>query len=172
MQEVPGLLEGALRGGGLGQQFLRHAERTKIYVHLIDGLSDDPAADLTMLNEELRQFGSSLAGKRQIVAVNKVDVTEVNDRREEIAEGLRKASLGAPWRAAGGEAATVDEEGDRPILFISAVTGEGVPELLDRVVEDLAASAGDPVDAELEAAPVVKPQRRGKRRFGHHCVGH
>ena len=130
MMEVPGLLEGAHRGVGLGHQFLRHAERARIYVHLIDGLSEDPAADFRMLKEELRQFNPALAEKKEIIAVNKIDVTEVRERSQEIERSLRQA---------------VDEietgSGIResvPLLHISAATGEGLQALLDRVVGMLA----------------------------------
>jgi GTP-binding protein len=89
MMEVPGLIEGAHEGVGLGQQFLRHAERARLYVHLIDGLSDDPAGDFVMINEELRQFSPALADKPQVVAVSKIDVTEVRERRHELESQLQ-----------------------------------------------------------------------------------
>lgn len=133
MMEVPGLLEGAHRGVGLGHQFLRHAERTRIYIHVIDGLSEDPAGDFHMLNNELKQFRDDLAAKQQIIAVNKVDVTEVRERRNEIEVALQGAC--------DQEAARLGNRAERPICFISAVTGEGIPELLGKVVEYLAADA-------------------------------
>ncbi len=131
MMEVPGLLEGAHRGVGLGQQFLRHAERAKIYVHVIDGLSEDPAGDLMMLNRELSQFSDSLAAKKQIIAVNKLDVTEVRERREDIYRELSDACQQAKNELPG--------QPDEPVLFMSAATGEGVPELLSKIAESLAA---------------------------------
>jgi len=130
MMEVPGLLEGAHRGIGLGHQFLRHAERARIYIHLIDGLSEDPAADFRMLKEELRQFNPVLAEKKEIVAVNKVDVTEVRERSQEIERSLRQAIHETSERSGSGDSV--------PLLHISAVTGEGLQELLDRVVGMLA----------------------------------
>jgi GTP-binding protein len=153
MMEVPGLLEGAHRGVGLGQQFLRHAERTKIYVHVIDGLSEDPVADFNMLNEELRQFGGTLNKKRQIVAVNKLDVTEVRDRRDDIQVQLMEA--------VDGQAGGPDSPWDENVLFISAATGEGVEHLLDRVSELLSLTASDAgATAVRPVAPVQA--RRGK----------
>ena len=91
MMEVPGLLEGAHRGVGLGHEFLRHAERARVYLHLLDGLSEDPVADWRMLNAELHQFNTALAEKPQIVAVNKLDVTEVRERRDTLRAGLEWA---------------------------------------------------------------------------------
>ena len=94
MMEVPGLLEGAHRGIGLGHQFLRHAERARVYVHLIDGMSDDPAGDYLMLNRELREFSPMLAAKPQVVAVSKLDTTETYELRDVIEEELRRAMAG------------------------------------------------------------------------------
>ena len=135
MMEVPGLLEGAHRGVGLGHQFLRHAERTRIHVLLIDGLSEDPVLDLAMVNEELREFSPGLAGKRQIIAVNKLDVTDVYERRKDIEACLKAATEESADQATG--------EPTVPVMFISAATGEGVQELLGKIVELLAVSAGD-----------------------------
>ncbi len=153
MMEVPGLLEGAHLGVGLGQQFLRHAERTKLYVHVIDGLSADPAADFHMLNEELRRFGGSLMEKRQIVAVNKLDVTEVRERQDEIRGRLLEAisartnGSDTPW--------------DSSVFFISAATGEGVDHLVDRVSELLSVAAADASDTAPHTIPPLR-SRRGK----------
>ena len=124
MMEVPGLLEGAHKGVGLGHQFLRHAERARLYVHLIDGLSEDPADDYRMINDELLHFNPELAGKRQLVVVNKLDVTEVREQRSELA-----VRLGAAVRAASPEPGTTPGE----VMFISAVTGEGVDAMLSRI---------------------------------------
>jgi GTP-binding protein len=150
MMEVPGLLEGAHRGVGLGHEFLRHAERARIYVHVIDGLAEDPVADLKMLNNELRLFSEVLSNKRQIIAVNKMDVTEVREKQEEIEFFLREALEEAE-----------DEEGitpakDVPIMFISAVSGEGVPELLGKLVEYLSLDAEEVEDPRTTPEAVIK----------------
>lgn len=137
MMEVPGLIQGAHLGSGLGQDFLRHAERTRLYLHVIDGLSEDPAGDYQMINGELRMFNQALAEKPQIVVVNKVDVTEVRQRRDTIEKCLRAATQqavgGSPDRPTG--SATEDN----PIYFISAATGEGVDALLGKTIELLGA---------------------------------
>ena len=131
MMEVPGLLEGAHRGIGLGHRFLRHAERARVYVHLIDGLSDDPAGDYRMLNQELREFSPLLAMKPQVLAVNKLDTTETRELQDVIEEELRRSILADN----GGDA---DAANAVPIHFISAVSGEGVDALLDQVAMMLA----------------------------------
>jgi GTP-binding protein len=131
MMEVPGLLEGAHAGVGLGQQFLRHAERARLYVYLIDGLSDSPAADYQMLNEELFRFNAKLLEKPRLIAVNKVDVTEVREARDSTDAALRSAvARHEPPKFS---------DGSLPIFFISAVTGEGVDELLGKIVDLLQA---------------------------------
>ena len=117
MMEVPGLIEGAHDGVGLGDQFLRHAERARVYIHLLDGLSDDPIADYLMINAELRQFNPDLARKPQILAVNKIDVTEVHQKKYEIERSLDQVTDGRPT-----------------VFFISAVTGEGIEELLSHTL--------------------------------------
>lgn len=129
MMEVPGLIEGAHDGVGLGHQFLRHAERARLYVHLIDGLSDDPVGDFLMINDELRQFSPALANKPQVVAVSKMDVTEVRERRRELEAGLRAVLSKSESPLIG------ERNGSVPIFFISAVTGEGIDSLLGHIVE-------------------------------------
>ena len=151
MMEVPGLLEGAHKGVGLGHEFLRHAERARIYVHVIDGLAEDPVADLKMLNNELRLFSDVLSNKRQVIAVNKVDVTEVRERKEEIEVGLRDALL-EEWEGPG-------PGSEVPIMFISAVTGEGVPELLGKLVEYLSIDVEEADKQVISPEPVPKPLR-------------
>ena len=124
MMEIPGLLEGAHKGVGLGHQFLRHAERARLYVHLIDGLSENPAADYRMVHDELLRFNPELAGKRQLVVVNKIDVTEVREQRQEIAATLKATAQEFEDGSAGGA-------GD--VMFISAATGEGIGAMLARI---------------------------------------
>ena len=149
MMEIPGLLEGASQGVGLGYEFLRHAERARVYVHLLDGLSEDPVADLNMLNRELEQFSPDLAGKPQVVVVNKIDVTEVRERREALTKALKKKT----------SLSTADGVGDGPVLWISAATGEGVDRMLGKVVELL-----DSVPHVTPSEDTPPPAKAGNRR--------
>ena len=149
MMEVPGLLEGAHKGVGLGHQFLRHAERARLYVHLIDGLADDPADDYRMVREELLHFNPELADKRQLVVVNKLDVTEVREQRQAIA-----ARVASAMRQQG------DYAGE--VLFISAVTGEGVGAMLGRIAAILEELPKD-YPVEEEGAVAVSSTRRRDR---------
>ena len=147
MMEIPGLLEGAHKGVGLGHQFLRHAERARLYVHLIDGLADDPAADYRMVRDELLRFNPQLAAKRQLLAVNKLDVTEVRQNRRQLAAALQAA-------------APAESDGDAPeVMFISAATGEGLAPLLARIASILAELPKDePADAGLALAAARPPR--------------
>ena len=88
MADIPGLIEGASDGVGLGHQFLRHVERCRVLVHLVD-LSDqgegrEPLHDLDVLNRELAKFSPELAKKPQIIAANKVDLTDARERLKKL----------------------------------------------------------------------------------------
>ena len=164
MMEVPGLIEGAHEGVGLGDQFLRHAERARVYIHLLDGLSEDPVADYHMINQELRQFNPQLAEKPQVIAVNKVDVTEVRAQQEELEERVLAAveSGNSPDEQAPRELAPGNAK-PGPIFFISAATGEGIDALLVHVMEllDKTIAGAAEIDSEAE---VAGPQFRRSRR--------
>jgi GTP-binding protein len=139
LAEIPGLIEGAHRGLGLGHDFLRHAERTRVLIHLLDGSSANPRADMDQINKELAMFNPVLASKRQLVAVNKIDLPEVFERIPEL-----KKELG---------------NGEAP-LFISAATTEGISQLMTKACEMLdSIAAPQPV----EAITVFRPQPRKER---------
>jgi GTP-binding protein len=117
--DIPGLIEGAHAGAGLGHQFLRHVERCRVLVHLVDGASQDPARslakDFAAINRELKLYSRALAGKPQVVVVTKVDLPEAR------AAALR-------WqKAMAARKAPVE------VLLLSSATGEGLDELLDAV---------------------------------------
>jgi GTPase len=120
--DVPGLIEGAHRGLGLGHQFLRHLERTKVLVHVVDvsGASGrDPAVDLDTVRHELEMFQPDLAAKPQLVAANKIDALDDETRAQAVESRAQMLDL--------------------PFFRVSAVTGAGLPELLEGVWRELAA---------------------------------
>jgi GTP-binding protein len=119
LADIPGLIEGAHAGAGLGLAFLRHIERTRVLIHLLNGLSPDPLGDYDAVNQELALFRSELAGKPQIVALNKMDLPDVRERWPEIAAGLKARGVAEP-------------------MAISAATGEGTNDLIRRVAAVLA----------------------------------
>jgi GTP-binding protein len=85
LADIPGLIEGAHTGAGLGTGFLRHISRTRALIHLIDGSSEDPIADYSQINSELALFDQALGDKPQVVAINKMDLPEVERSWEELA---------------------------------------------------------------------------------------
>jgi GTP-binding protein len=127
--DIPGLIEGAAQGAGLGQRFLRHIERTKAVVYVLDGAAPDPWKDLEIVRKEVTQFSPSLAERPHVVVLNKVDLEPVRRLRSRTRR--------------------------RDLFFISAMTGEGVPELADAIAS-LVASAPAP---QLPAAARVKKLR-------------
>jgi GTP-binding protein len=93
LADIPGLIEGASQGVGLGHDFLRHVQRTRVLIHLLDGLSSDPVADFSQINGELALFDPGLARKPQVVAVNKQDQPEAADRFPKIKKEMKKRGL-------------------------------------------------------------------------------
>jgi GTPase len=134
--DIPGLIEGAAQGAGLGLRFLRHIERTKALVYVLDGAAPAPWKDLDTVREELKQFSVALVERPHVVAVNKVDLEPARELRARTRR--------------------------RNAFFISARTGEGVPELA-AAIASLVASAPPP---ELPvAAKVTRLRARGGSRL-------
>jgi GTP-binding protein len=120
--DIPGLIEGASEGKGLGTQFLRHVERTRVLIHLIDPagyMGEDPAAGIKTIENELKTFSARLAQKPKLLVVNKMDLPGA----EEVFKALKK------------------KHRDR-VLAASVATGEGVDAILDRVIEELSRHDG------------------------------
>lgn len=140
--DIPGLIEGAHTGSGLGLDFLRHIDRTRVVVHLLDGSRPDPLADMHAVNKELWAYDRRLAERRQIVVVNKLDLEEARGRMEELGKQLTAAGVSEP-------------------MWISAATGEGVKELVDRLAWELEREAAEPRWEPVAAAP--GPALRGPR---------
>ena len=109
--DIPGIIEGAHEGKGLGHKFLRHIERTKILLFLIDITSENYQKDYNILFNELKSYSPKLAEKKKIVAFSKIDIMEDSELKKLSGKKLRNS--------------------DSPVLQISAVSGKGIPELLD-----------------------------------------
>ncbi len=118
--DIPGIIEGASEGVGLGIQFLRHVERTRLLLHVIDisGIEGrDPVQDFYTINEELKSYSEKLSARKQIIVANKIDVMQDDTGLKELEELARREGL--------------------ELFKISGVTGQGVSELLNRVSEVL-----------------------------------
>jgi GTP-binding protein len=93
LADIPGLIEGASTGAGLGHDFLRHVQRTRVLIHLLDGLSEDPIADYSQINTELSLFDPNLGKKPQLVVLNKVDQPEVQERLASIQKEFKQRKV-------------------------------------------------------------------------------
>jgi GTP-binding protein len=135
LADIPGLIEGASSGAGLGHDFLRHIQRTRVLIHLLDGQSADPIADYSQINTELALFDPELAKKPQLVALNKIDDPDVKGRL---------AGIKAAFSMRGIE-----------FMQVSALARTDITALLRKAVHELAnAPEPQPVHAPL---PVYKP---------------
>ncbi|ADO70077.1 GTPase ObgE [Stigmatella aurantiaca] len=143
MADIPGIIEGASEGVGLGHQFLRHVERCKVLIHLIDmgaeGEGREPLHDFDILNRELEKYSAELARKPQVVAANKVDLTHARERLEALTQALRERGIA--------------------VFPVSTATGEGMQALLDATAEVLFTGKTD----KLQVEPPAKPAPRGER---------
>jgi len=118
--DIPGLIEGAHQGSGMGIRFLRHIERTRLLLHIIDISDESPLSGwekYTLINRELSSFGANVADKPQIVAINKIDLTVTRDRLKKEIDLFAQKGI--------------------EILTFSAATGEGIPRVIDAIVKIL-----------------------------------
>ena len=92
LADIPGLIEGAHEGLGLGYEFLRHIQRTRVLIHILDGMAEDPIADYSQTNSELALFDPGLANKPQIIVINKIDIPRVKERLPQLKATLKVKS--------------------------------------------------------------------------------
>ncbi len=139
LADIPGLIEGASEGFGLGHEFLRHIERTRLFIHVVDAAGTegrDPLADIDAINAELEAYQEGLSSRPQIIAANKTDVLD-QDALDEVMNSLRSR---------------FDPQGIQ-VFPISAVTGKGVKELLSYAYQCLKDTKDTPVVFEQEYFP-------------------
>jgi len=139
LADIPGLIEGAHQGIGLGHDFLRHIQRTRVLIHLLDGLAEDPLLDFAQINSELALFDPMLSEKPQIVAFNKIDLPEVEKRWPQIREEVKKRGY--------------------EVFAISAIAKTNVRELLYKAFHILREL---PPEEEIEELPVYKMEKDPK----------
>ncbi len=136
--DIPGLIEGAAEGKGLGHEFLRHVERTKVLVHLIDAYNDDVAVAYQTIQDELQSYKVDLTNRAQLIALNKIDGLD-QDIIDDLTTQL-KAVIPA----------------DTPVYAISAQSGAGLKPLLYAVKEALAAYKEEHIEEEVDPIPVLR----------------
>ncbi len=142
LADIPGLIEGAHEGEGLGHEFLKHVERTKVLIHLLDGLSSDPIADFSQINSELALFDPKLQEKPQIVVLNKMDLPEVEEKWPQIKQNIQ-------------------ELGYQDVFAISAATNSGIQPVMYRAAE-ISAETPDMIperEKEGEGMPVYRLEK-------------
>ncbi len=135
LADIPGLIEGAHEGAGLGHDFLRHIQRTRILIHMIDGQAEDPLADFSQINSELALFDEKLGKKPQVTVINKIDQPDVKERLEKIK---------AEFKAKGIE-----------ILTASALTRQSTRDILIAAYRKLQELPPETIE---ESLPVYKPE--------------
>lgn len=141
--DIPGLIEGASQGAGLGYAFLRHISRTKILIHLLDGMAVDPLDDYNQINSELALFDPNLRKKPQIIAINKADQPEVQARWSDLRKQLRKQKV-------------------HPFL-VSALNQIGLKELLREVISNL--SEASLMHQDIQVVPIYRPSQEDIHEF-------
>jgi GTPase len=137
LADIPGLIEGAHMGVGLGHDFLRHIQRTRVLIHLLDGMGEDPLLDFAQINSELALFDPALGRKPQVVALNKMDLPDVQERWPKVEKELKRRGYKA--------------------FAISAVTGENVRPLLYKAAQ-LLEEAEEEIEPEAEEKPVYRKE--------------
>lgn len=133
LADIPGLIEGAHQGIGLGHEFLRHVQRTKVLIHLLDGLAEDPVLDFAQINSELALFDPQLNEKPQIVAFNKIDMPEALARWPLVEKQLQEHGVGSEIKP----------------MPISALAKTNVRELLFKAARVLAELPEEVIEPEL-----------------------
>ena len=130
LADIPGLIEGAAEGAGIGDRFLGHVERTRLLLHLVDGSGDDPLEAWRVVRAELGTYGADLADKFELVALTKADLLD----------GMKRSKL----------VKALEKETDAPVFPVSAPLEDGLEPLLDAVIERMNAAA--PNEDQLDQA--------------------
>ena len=172
--DIPGLIEGAHEGRGLGHEFLRHIERTALIVHVVDLTGDwegrDPLSDYEIINRELALYADELAARPRIVVANKTDVAGTEEACERLAKRVREDSVAA---ADGDEFAPSPV--DPKLYRVSALTGEGVDGLkaaIARKVNELREAAREAAATEVQYGQVWEHRRAERdKRFSVTSLG-
>jgi GTPase len=138
--DLPGLIEGAHEGVGLGHQFLRHVERTRVLVHLLDAGGEDPIRDYETIKREVELYDERMAQKPEVIALNKIDLPDARECAERLRDGFS----------------------DKAVFLVSGATGEGVRELMQYVRQLLQQMESEKTEPAAAPLPVLRPQARDR----------
>jgi GTPase len=142
LADIPGLIEGAHEGTGLGDRFLGHVERCRVLLHLVDGAGEDAGRDYAVVRRELEAYGGGLAGKPEIVALSKVDALDPETLKKQL-KSLKKASGQTP-------------------LKLSAVARQGVSEALAALITVIDAARETDAETPTKGISLQAGKRRGE----------
>lgn len=146
LADIPGLIEGAHTGLGLGDQFLRHIQRTKVLIHMLDGLSGHPVADYSQIHTEISLFDPNLKSKKEVVVVNKLDLPQVRERQQKIESEFRNIGIS--------------------VIFISALMRQNLQKVLWKCLKLLNEFEEKEMkisDTNLDQLPVYRPESAEKQ---------
>ena len=161
MVDIPGLIEGAHKGIGLGHDFLKHIDRTRVLLHMVDVSGPDPLQDIDNIKKEIALFDESINNKPSLIAINKIDIEGTQDSAERILRELKGQGINA--------------------VAISAISGQGINDLRDKVTEMLeiesqskkpkqtlaerlsGTKAGKNTQTQIEELKVIKPKPVDRR---------
>jgi GTP-binding protein len=146
LADIPGIIEGAHAGRGLGLEFLRHIERTKALIHIVDGSSEGPVSDFKKIEAELVSYEADLKDKPRLTAINKIDLPHVRDRMPELERQFTELEVS--------------------VYFISAATGEGVKELMNKAWELVSKTDKASPKAKEAEFKVFRPRPLSSRKAG------
>jgi GTP-binding protein len=137
LADIPGLIEGASEGAGLGDRFLGHIERCRVLLHLVDATSADVASDYKTVRRELKAYGGGIDKKKEIVALSKIDALD-EDTLAERRDALKKASRKTP-------------------LLLSAVSGAGIKEALFALTREISRGNAEDEESDRDAGEHWQP---------------
>ena len=143
MADIPGLIEGAHEGTGLGVDFLQHIRRTRVLVHVVDGGASDPIADIDIVRKEVEAFGLGVAEKPWIVALNKLDLPAAKEQEQNITRILKRRSI--------------------EVYSISAVNSEGTIQLAERLLQLIQAEQARALVRAAKEPPTLRPKPEGRK---------
>jgi GTPase len=132
--DIPGLIEGAADGAGIGDRFLGHIERCRVLLHLVDATGEDPVKAYRIVRKELKNYGAGLLEKPEVIGLNKIDAIDPAEAKK-LATKLKRASKAE-------------------VLMMSGASGQGIPDVLDRLSDAVGMQSSVRAEAAVEWSPI------------------